>query len=125
MSEKARDLLVRGVASAKAKQADEVRFFLEWVIRTESSLEQRADAFFWLGEISEDPEEKRAHLLEALGCRPNHYQAQRSLAVLDGRLDPQDIIDPDKPPAPLSVPGSRGPWCPPPRTGDPGSDPER
>ena len=105
MSEKAHDLLIRGVASAKAKQADEARFFLEWVIRTESSLEQRADAFFWLGEISEDPEEKRAHLLEALGCRPNHYQAQRSLAILDGRLDAQDIIDPDKPPAPLSDQG--------------------
>ena len=95
MSDKARDLLVRGVAAAKAKDVDEARFFLEWVLRTESSLEQRADAFFWLGEISSDPEAKRGYLSEALACRPNHYQAQRSLAVLDGRLDPQDIINPD------------------------------
>lgn len=95
MSDKARDLLVRGVAAAKAKDIDEARFFLEWVLRTESSLEQRADAFFWLGEISTDPDEKHVYFSEALVCRPNHYQARRSLAVLDGRLDPQDIIDPD------------------------------
>jgi hypothetical protein len=100
MSEKARDLLVRGVAAAKAKDVDEARFFLEWLLLTECTPEQRSEALFWLSEISNDVNQKRAYLEEVLEWRPNHYRAQRSLAVLDGRLDPQDIIDPDKPPPP-------------------------
>ena len=100
MSEKARDLLVRGVAAAKAKDVDEARFFLEWLLLTNYTPEQRSEALFWLSEISADADQKRAYLEEVLEWRPNHYRAQRSLAVLDGRLDPQDIIDPDKPPAP-------------------------
>lgn len=97
MSESARDLLVRGIAAAKAREVDEASFFLSWVLRTDCSLEQRADALYWLGVLSEDPESKRAFFEEALTCRPNHYDARRHLAVLDGHLDPQEIIDPDKP----------------------------
>lgn len=102
MSDSARSLLVRGIAAAKAKDVDEARFFLEWLILTECTSEQRADALFWLSEISEDVKQKRAYLDEVLGLRPNYYAAQRSLAVLDGRLDPQEIIDPNKPPAPTT-----------------------
>ena len=54
MSDSARSLLVRGIAAAKAKDVDEARFFLEWLILTECTYEQRADALFWLSEISED-----------------------------------------------------------------------
>jgi len=100
MSDSARSLLVRGIAAAKAKDVDEARFFLEWLILTECTYEQRADALFWLSEISENIQQKRAYLDEVLELRPNHYAAQRSLAVMDGRLDPQEIIDPNKPAAP-------------------------
>ena len=100
MSDSSRSLLVRGIAAAKAKELDEARFFLEWLLLTECTFEQRAGALFWLSEISEDVKKKRAYLDEVLELRPNHYAAQRSLAILDGRLDPQDIIDPNKPPPP-------------------------
>ena len=100
MSDSSRSLLVRGIAAAKAKELDEARFFLEWLILTECTSEQRSDALFWLSELSEEIKQKRAYLNEVLELRPNHYAAQRSLAVLGGRLDPQDIIDPDNPPPP-------------------------
>ena len=96
MTESVRDLLVRGIAAAKAGDLAEARFYLEWVLRLNPAQYQKVDAWFWLSEISLDPEQKRAYLEEVLGSQPNHYQARRSLAVLDGRLDPKDIVDPDR-----------------------------
>ena len=97
MSDSARDLLVRGVAAAKAGDADEARFYLEWVLRTEASAEQKAKAWLWLSQISDDPQAKRNCLEEALALDPTNPLARRGLAILEGRLDPDDIIDPNKP----------------------------
>ena len=59
MSDSARDLLVRGIAAAKAQDTDQARFYLEWVLRTDASREQKIKAWLWLSEVSEDPDEKR------------------------------------------------------------------
>jgi DNA-directed RNA polymerase subunit RPC12/RpoP len=100
MSDSVRDLLVRGVAAAKAKDKREARFYLEWALRLDASIDQRVEAWYWLSEVSDEPAEKRRYLEEVLGYQPNHYQARRRLAVLDGRLKPQEIVDPDQlPPA--------------------------
>jgi ribosomal protein S27AE len=99
MSESARDLLIRGIAAAKAKEKDEARFYLEWVLRTDADRQQRAQAWLWLSELNEDQAEKRNCLEEALAIDPTNALARRGLAVLDGRLDPADIIDPDHLPA--------------------------
>lgn len=96
MSESVRDLLVRGIAAAKAKEKDEARFYLEWALRLDPDAQQCIEAWFWLSEISENPEEKRGYLEEVLARQPNYYPARRSLAILDGRLNPKDIIDPDR-----------------------------
>ena len=96
MSEGVRDLLVRGIAAAKAHEKDEARFYLEWALRLDPDTQQCIDAWFWLSEISDDPEEKRGYLEEVLARQPNYGPARRSLAILDGHLDPQDIIDPDR-----------------------------
>ena len=99
MSESVRDLLVRGVAAAKAKEGDEACFYLEWVLRLDPSADQRVEALFWLSEVCADPQEKRGYLEEALIYQPNYYPARRGLAVLNGRLDPGEIVDPDHLPA--------------------------
>ncbi len=96
MSDSARDLLVRGLAAAKARDVDQARFYLEWVLRTDSSTSQRVDAWYWLSEVSDDPVEKRDLLENAIIHDPSHHRARRSLAILDGRLDPDDIINPDQ-----------------------------
>lgn len=100
MNEHTRDLLVRGVAAAKANEKDEARFFLEWVLRLDPPEEQRLEALYWLGEASQDPARKRECLEEILARRPQEARARRSLAILEGRLDPAEIVDPDRLPAP-------------------------
>jgi hypothetical protein len=98
MSESARDLLIRGIAAAKANEKDEARFYLDWVLRTDADREQKAKAWLWLSEIADDPAEKRKCLEEVLVNEPANSRARRGLAILDGRLNPAEIIDPDRPP---------------------------
>jgi Zn finger protein HypA/HybF involved in hydrogenase expression len=95
MSPGIRDLLVRGVAAAKANEVKEARRYLEWALRLHPSIEQRVEALFWLSQISADISEKRHLLEEVLAYQPHHHRARRDLAVLNGRLDEDKIVDPD------------------------------
>ena len=54
-----------------------------------------ADAWFWMSESNNDPNEKRTMLESALAYDLHHAQARRSLAILDGKLAPNEIIDPE------------------------------
>lgn len=97
-----RDLLMRGIAAAKAGNQEEARFYLEWVLITEATDEQRLQAWLWLSEVSETADEKRTYLEEILARRPGHALARRKLALLDGKLRAEEIVDPDsvRPPSP-------------------------
>lgn len=99
MSDSARELLVRGIAAAKAGDKQEARFFLEWVLRTDADHEQLVDAWYYLSQIADDPAARRECLENVLARDPTHPEARRSLAVIDGRLDPAAIIDPNRSPA--------------------------
>jgi predicted RNA-binding Zn-ribbon protein involved in translation (DUF1610 family) len=99
MSDSARDLLVRGIAAAKAKDNDEARFYLEWVLRTDADRQEKIDAWLWLSQISDDPAEKRDCLENVLAHEPANPLARRGLAILSGQLDPAEIIDPDRQPS--------------------------
>jgi DNA-directed RNA polymerase subunit RPC12/RpoP len=112
MSDSARDLLVRGIAAAKAGDKQEARFFLEWVLRTDADRDQQIDAWYYLSQISEDPAARRECLENVLVLDPSHPEARRGFAILDGRLDPAAIIDPDRPdtiphPPPPPLPAQR------------------
>ena len=102
MSTNARDLLTRGVAAAKANDKQEARFYLEWVLRTKASKEEEQEARFWLSEISDNAAEQRDLITTILAENPNHARARRKLAILDGKLNPADTIDPDRLPAPTA-----------------------
>jgi DNA-directed RNA polymerase subunit RPC12/RpoP len=103
MSQGARDLLTRGIAAAKAQDNNEARFFLEWVLRSDADRQQRAQAWLWLSGIAEDVQEKRNCLEEALALDPANQLARRGMAILEGRLNPAEIIDPERLPPPPSV----------------------
>lgn len=96
MSETVRRMLVRGIAAARAGDQDEARRYLERALYNDATYTQRAEAHLWLSRLSEDPEKQREHLLEVLAGDPINPEARRALAVLDGRLDPQDVVDPDR-----------------------------
>jgi predicted RNA-binding Zn-ribbon protein involved in translation (DUF1610 family) len=90
------EILVNGLAAARAKEYDLARHYLEWYLRLEPPFEQRMDALMGLVEISADPAEQRALLEEALVINPSDPRARRRLAVLQGKLDPSQIVDADR-----------------------------
>jgi hypothetical protein len=84
------------VAAAKSGNDEEAFYYFERVLLTESSDEERAKAWLWLSSLYDDPAEQRQCLEQALAYQPQNVLARRGMAVLDGRLNPDDIIDPDK-----------------------------
>ncbi len=91
-----RELLRQGVAAAKAGDTDEAFHYLTWVLRTDSNEKQQAQAWLWLSEVYEELADKRHCLEQVLAFDPTHGVARRGLALLDGRLQAKDIIDPNK-----------------------------
>ncbi len=91
-----RDLLVRGIAAAQAKEIEEARFYLNWVLRFENLPgDGQAEAWYWLSQICTDPAEKRQYLEAALANQPGNLRTRRAMAILDGKLNAADIVDPD------------------------------
>jgi tetratricopeptide (TPR) repeat protein len=101
MSDSARDLLVRGIAAAKAGERREAQRYLEWALRQEPSADERIEAWLWLSEVAAEEDEARRWVEEVLATEPHNPRALRRLALLEGRLHPSDLIDPDRPPASL------------------------
>lgn len=90
-----RDLLTRGVAAAKAGDKEEARFYLEWLLITDPTDDQQIEAWLWLATMSDEEEEKRHYLEEILSRNPAHARARRQLAILEGRLQREEIVDPE------------------------------
>ncbi len=89
-----RDLLNGGIAAARAGQGHAARALLKRVLaREDAASGQRVEAWLWLSEVGESPEEKRKCLEEALAIDPSNLPARRGLALLDGQRRSQDISD--------------------------------
>ncbi len=97
MSSSTQSLLFRGITAAKAGDRDEARYYLERALNSEPSTHECGETWFWLSEIAGDPTQKRNCLEEALALDPFDARARRSLAILDGKLDPGAVVDPDRP----------------------------
>ncbi|MFH2102176.1 MAG: hypothetical protein ABIJ39_02310 [Chloroflexota bacterium] len=98
------ELLKRGILHLKVGEVDTARGFIERAMDIADDQSTRAEASFWLSQLSADPGVKRRLLEDTLAVYPTHPEARRSLAILDGRLNPKDIIDPDSLPVPFSDP---------------------
>lgn len=97
------ELLVRGVAAARDGDRKEARFYLEWVLRDGPDTAQFVDAWYWLSRTTDDPDERRRCLAQVVGAQPLHAEARRDLAILDGRLDGGELLDPWATVAPLTT----------------------
>jgi Zn finger protein HypA/HybF involved in hydrogenase expression len=91
-----RDLLVRGIAAVKAGEKKEGRFFLEWYLSQNPPLSERNDALFYLYQIAEGEAEKRTFLEEILTQDPLEIRARREMAILNGEIQPADLVNPDR-----------------------------
>jgi DNA-directed RNA polymerase subunit RPC12/RpoP len=100
-SDYAKELLRSGIIEAKAKHFDSARRYLDRAIYMARSHDVIAEAWFWMSEAVETKEEKRKALENCLSHDLRHARARRSLAILDGKLKADDVIDPNHlPPAP-------------------------
>jgi len=94
------DALSRGVAAAKAHSVEEARYYLHWVLRQKPAYEDRTQALLWLSEVADNDDQRRSYLEDILSYDPAHPTARRGLAILQGRLRADQIIDPETPAAP-------------------------
>ncbi len=95
MSDKyAKELLKSGILEIKSKDFDAGRRFIERAIDLTLTHDDMAEAWFWLSEALSDPTEKRAALENCLSYDLHYPRARRSLAILDGRLPEDEVIDP-------------------------------
>ncbi len=100
MSDYDNNLLRQAIIHAKAGEYDAASRYLERAIDLADDRETRVQSNYWMSIIVSDPLEKRKFLEEALAYEPTHPEARRELAILDGKLKPEDIINPDALPAP-------------------------
>ncbi|HEX9991178.1 MAG TPA: TFIIB-type zinc ribbon-containing protein [Chloroflexia bacterium] len=90
----AAELLSRGLAAAQSGDPcdrPEAEHYLEWVLLTDADQDQQMEAWYWLSRITDDPKRKRECLENVLAMRPTHPDARREMAILDGRIKPQEL----------------------------------
>jgi hypothetical protein len=94
-SEFVRTLLVYGIAALKGNEKEEARSHLNRVLyQTDASVEQKIEAWWWLSQIAEKPDEKRELLQNILQVDSMEPRARREMAVLLGKLKPEDVLGP-------------------------------
>jgi hypothetical protein len=101
MQEYAESLLRSGIIDAKAGQKDSARRYIERAIYTSSNdnHDVMSEAWFWMAQVTDNPVEKRNALENALSHDMYHARARRALAIMDGKLKSDEIVNPDKLPA--------------------------
>ena len=101
ISDYGKELLRSGIIDAKAGNTDSARRYLDRALYISNDHDLLAEAWFWMSQVVDDPAEKRKALENCLANNLGHARARRALAVLDGRLKADQIINPDNlPPAP-------------------------
>lgn len=93
------NLLRRAIIHVKAGEQDLARRYLELAIATADDRETRTQANYWMSQICVNPAEKRKYLEDTIANDPGHPEARKALAILDGRIKPGDIVNPDALPA--------------------------
>ena len=91
-----RVLLAQAKGAVQEGNREEAFFCLEKVLHADADDKQCAEAWLWLSQIYETPAERRACLEQVIIHEPTNPLARRGLAILDGRLQAADIIDPNK-----------------------------
>ncbi len=92
-------LLREAISYLKAKEYEPARRYLERALMMADDLHTREHANFYLSQITDDPAQKRKYLHETLAINPAHGEAARALAILDGKLKAEQIVDADRLPA--------------------------
>lgn len=104
-SDYGRELLRSGIIDAKAGNKESARRYLDRAVYMSNDHDVLAEAWFWMSQVIDEMEEKRKSLENCLAHDLQHARARRALAILDGKLKADEIINPDK--LPLAPDGLR------------------
>lgn len=100
-SDYGKELLKSGIIEAQAGHKEAARRYLDRSVYASNDNDVLAEAWFWMSQVVDESAEKRNALENCLAHDLQHARARRALAILNGKLNAAEIIDPDKlPPAP-------------------------
>ena len=66
----------------------------EYLLKAVEIDDEHSDAWLWLSATTEDPAEQKKYLEWALAANPANPEARRGLAMLQGRLNPKEVLAP-------------------------------
>ncbi len=87
------ELVKRAIIHLKGGELDTARHYLERALDAADDEDTRSQASYWLSTLTDDPAQKRSLLETVLAYNRNHPEARRALAILDGKLKPDEIVD--------------------------------
>jgi hypothetical protein len=102
--ERDNDLVREAWLNFKSGDLAAARRYAERAMSIVDDTETRVKASFILSQVTDDPKEKRDLLETVLAYDRTHAEARRALAILDGKLKPEDIVNADNLPAQSSAP---------------------
>jgi hypothetical protein len=104
-SDYGRELLRSGIIEAKAGHMDAARHYLDRAVYISNDHNVLAEGWFWMSEVLSEKTEKRQALENCLAHDLQHARARRALAILDGKLKADEVVDPNQ--LPLAPEGLR------------------
>jgi predicted RNA-binding Zn-ribbon protein involved in translation (DUF1610 family) len=91
-----RDLLVHGIASAKVGEKQLAYRYLERYLYQDPPVKEQIDAMYYLSLVSPTEAEQKDWIEKILAMDPTEGRARRQMAILNGELEEEKIIDPDR-----------------------------
>src|SRR5574339_642207 len=95
-----RELLKSGIIEAKAGNRESARRYFDRAVYISHDHDVLAETWFWMSQVIENAAEKHKALENCLAHDLQHARARRALAILDGTLKADEIVDPDRLPLP-------------------------
>ena len=100
-----KELLRSGIIEAKSGSRASAQRYFDRALSMLEDHDDLADGWFWMSEVLEDAAEKRKALENCLAHDLHHARARRALAILDGKLKADDLVNPDQ--LPIAANGVR------------------
>src|SRR5215207_3464309 len=95
-SDYGKELLRSGIIDAKAGNRESARRYLDRAVYMSNDHDLLAEAWYWMSEVIDDKADKRKALESCLAHDLQHARARKSLAILEGKLKAEEVINPDK-----------------------------
>jgi hypothetical protein len=94
-SDYGKELLRSGIIEAKAGNREGARRYFDRAAYMSNDHDVLAETWYWMSQVVDDKLEQRKALENCLAHDLRHARARRALAILDGKLKADEVIDPE------------------------------